>query len=53
MKERGDVQYYSNKFSLGLDGDGHEWTLYAAAHMDKKPLLLCATTGTSLPGASR
>lgn len=53
LKERGDVAYYSNKFNLGVEGDGNEWTLYAAGHMDKKPLLLCATTGTSLPGPSR
>ncbi len=47
MNERGDVAYYKNSFNLGEDGEGEEVTMYAAAHMDKKPLLLCATTGTS------
>jgi hypothetical protein len=53
MKNRGDTAWYKNTFQLGVEGDGEEVTMYAAAHMDKKPLLLCATTGTSLEGVGR
>lgn len=50
LKERGDSVWYSNKFNLGQSGEGEEVEMFAAGHMDKKPLLVCATTGTSQPG---
>jgi hypothetical protein len=53
MKVRGDKAWYKNEFQLGVEGDGEVVTMYGAAHMDKKPMLLCATTGTSLPGVGR
>jgi hypothetical protein len=53
MKVRGDLAWYKNSFCLGIDGTGDEVTMYGAGHMDKKPLLLCATTGTSKSGVPR
>lgn len=53
MKTRGDVAYYVDEFKLGESGEGEQMKLIACGHMDKKPLLLAATCGTSLPGPDR
>jgi hypothetical protein len=46
-KERGDQMFMQVKVVFD---DGVERPVLAGAHMDKKPLLLCATCSTSLPG---
>jgi hypothetical protein len=53
LKQRGDVLYYKDEVQLGVSGDGDVYDIYAAGHMDKKPLLVAATCGTSLEGKSR
>lgn len=53
MKTRGDVRFYWDEVTLGVEGGGDTYTVYAAGHMDKKPLLIAATCGTSLAGLAR
>lgn len=36
-----------------MRGEGDVFDIYAAGHMDKKPLLVAATCGTSLEGKAR
>lgn len=47
LKNRGDNAFYVVET---IFNDGIERPVYAAGHMDKQPLMLVATTDTSLPG---
>lgn len=51
LRERGDTAFFQTQHVSQLSG-GRAVTrpIFAGGHMDKAPLLLCASTGTSLPG---
>ena len=53
MKTRGDMAWLGNEFELREQEGEDFWIAYAAGHMDKKPSLISATTGTSYPGLAR
>lgn len=54
MQQRGDTKFFESRVVLELGGDRTVTKkIFAGAHMDKQPLLLCASTGTSLPGERR
>ncbi|NBX97284.1 hypothetical protein EBQ81_00260, partial [bacterium] len=49
LRRRGDQRFYEKDIWLA-QGPVPMW---AGGHQDKQPLLLCATTGTSLPGEKK
>lgn len=50
MRQRGDTKFYESRVVFQVGGDRTVTKkIFAGAHMDKQPLLLCASTGTSLP----
>jgi hypothetical protein len=51
MQQRGDQKFM--EVEVQMNQPGKTLWFYAGAHMDKKPLLLVASTGTSLAGAPR
>ena len=50
LKNRGDQKFY---VAPTIFNSGEVHPVFAGGHMDKAPLLLCATTGTSLPGEKK
>jgi hypothetical protein len=50
MRERGDQRFF---VAYTTFTDGGVLPVWAGGHMDKQPLMLCASTGTSLPGPKK
>lgn len=50
LRRRGDQRFFR---ADTIFNDGSILPVWAGGHMDKQPLMLCATTGTSLPGETK
>jgi len=50
MRERGEQRFF---VAYTTFTDGGVLPVWAGGHMDKQPLMLCASTGTSLPGPKK
>ncbi|NBX97432.1 hypothetical protein EBQ81_01010, partial [bacterium] len=53
LKQRGDVAFF--EATVGIDKGGRKEfkKVYAGGHMDKQPLIVCFSTGTTLPGEKK
>ena len=52
LRQRGDTVFYETTTVFNRREREEFQKVFAAGHMDKQPLLLCASTGTSLRGES-
>jgi len=53
VKQRGDTAFFRSKVRFENRGKVQERPIFAGGHMDKQPLFLCASTGTSLLGEQK
>lgn len=53
VTQRGEAFCLKQDVALGLEGEGPTTTLYAAAHMDKKPMHLISTCSMLIAGPQR